>query len=121
MSALVEASEGDLRRSITALQAGKTGALFRWSAMAGPVMAGAAPGPLDEFETGYLIREVLIGLHFIYQRNVIHRDFSADNILMDSFGNLFISDFGQAAMLSNRRPVRDSIKGKPGLADPRLE
>ena len=77
--------------------------------------------PLDEFETGYLIREVLIGLHFIYQRNVIHRDVSADNILMDSFGNLFISDFGQAAMLSNRRPVRDSIKGKPGLADPRLE
>jgi len=31
---------------IAALQAGKTGALFRWSCTAGPVMAGADPAPL---------------------------------------------------------------------------
>lgn len=34
---------------IEALQAGKTGALFGWSATAGPVMAGADPAPLAAY------------------------------------------------------------------------
>jgi farnesyl diphosphate synthase len=34
---------------ITALQAGKTGALIRWSAEAAAVMAGADPGPLTRY------------------------------------------------------------------------
>ncbi|WP_022703284.1 polyprenyl synthetase family protein [Pseudorhodobacter ferrugineus] len=34
---------------ITRLQAGKTGALFEWSATAGPVLAGADTGPLGRF------------------------------------------------------------------------
>jgi farnesyl diphosphate synthase len=36
-------------REIETLQAGKTGALFRWAATAGPVMAGADPAPLADF------------------------------------------------------------------------
>lgn len=36
---------------ITALQAGKTGALIRWSACAGARMAGADTGPLDRYAT----------------------------------------------------------------------
>jgi len=34
---------------ITRLQQGKTGALFQWSCTAGPVMAGADPGPLAAY------------------------------------------------------------------------
>ena len=34
---------------IEAIQAGKTGALIRWSAMAGALMAGADPEPLDRY------------------------------------------------------------------------
>lgn len=36
---------------VTALQAGKTGALIRWSAKAGAVMAGTDTGPLERFAT----------------------------------------------------------------------
>jgi farnesyl diphosphate synthase len=36
---------------ITALQAGKTGALIRWSGTAGAVIAGADPGPLARYAT----------------------------------------------------------------------
>ncbi|MGR3373904.1 polyprenyl synthetase family protein [Pseudooceanicola nanhaiensis] len=38
---------------ITALQAGKTGALFEWSAMAGPRMAGADPDPLRRYAQAF--------------------------------------------------------------------
>lgn len=34
---------------ITMLQAGKTGALFDWACTAGPIMAGADPGPLSTY------------------------------------------------------------------------
>ena len=34
---------------ITALQARKTGALIRWAATAGPIMAGADPDPLEAY------------------------------------------------------------------------
>ncbi len=36
---------------ITTLQSNKTGALIRWSAMAGPVMAGADPNPMQSYAT----------------------------------------------------------------------
>jgi len=36
---------------ITALQAGKTGALIRWSGTAGAVIAGADPAPLERYAT----------------------------------------------------------------------
>jgi farnesyl diphosphate synthase len=36
---------------ITALQAGKTGALIRWAGTAGAVIAGADPGPLERYAT----------------------------------------------------------------------
>jgi farnesyl diphosphate synthase len=35
--------------AITMLQAGKTGALFDWACTAGPIMAGADPGPLSTY------------------------------------------------------------------------
>jgi len=38
---------------ITALQAGKTGALFEWAAMAGPRMAAADPTPLRDYARAF--------------------------------------------------------------------
>lgn len=40
-------------QDITELQAGKTGALFRWSATAGAIMADQDPGPLERFAEGF--------------------------------------------------------------------
>jgi len=39
--------------AITALQAGKTGALFEWSATAGAVIAGADPAPLSAYARAF--------------------------------------------------------------------
>lgn len=49
---------------ITELQQGKTGALFEWSAMAGPRMAGDDPGPLGAYARA-------LGLAFQIQDDVI--------------------------------------------------
>lgn len=49
---------------ITALQAGKTGALIGWAATAGPRMAGADTGPLERYATA-------LGLAFQIQDDVI--------------------------------------------------
>ena len=39
--------------AITALQAGKTGALFSWSCTAGAILAGSDPKPLEEFAKAF--------------------------------------------------------------------
>lgn len=51
-------------QDITALQAGKTGALFGWAASAGAVMAGADPAPLARYAAA-------LGLAFQIQDDVI--------------------------------------------------
>ncbi len=56
---------------ITALQAGKTGALIRWSAEAGAVIAGADPAPLGRYATA-------LGLAFQIADDILDIEGDAD-------------------------------------------
>lgn len=56
---------------ITALQAGKTGALFRWAAEAGAVIAGADPAPLRAYATA-------LGLAFQIADDILDETGDAD-------------------------------------------
>ena len=56
---------------ITALQAGKTGALIRWAAEAGAVIAGADPAPLRAYATA-------LGLAFQIADDILDETGDAD-------------------------------------------
>ncbi|GJE91843.1 kinase-like protein [Phanerochaete sordida] len=43
-----------------------------------------------------LINQVFTGLSYLHERNVVHGDLHAGNILIDAFGNVKICDFGLA-------------------------
>ncbi|MFQ6551015.1 polyprenyl synthetase family protein [Aestuariibius insulae] len=58
---------------ITELQQGKTGALLRWSAMAGPRMAGADPEPLDRYGSA-------LGLAFQIADDILDVEGSAHSV-----------------------------------------
>lgn len=42
----------------------------------------------------YYIAETIIGIDSIHKLNYIHRDIKPDNLLLDKFGHLKLSDFG---------------------------
>lgn len=51
-------------------------------------------GSLPEEWTKNYIAEVVLGLEYLHQRGVVHRDLKPDNLLIDQHGHLKLTDFG---------------------------
>ena len=54
---------------------------------------------IDEFEIIRIFRQILNGLKYLHELNIIHRDIKPDNILFDKNNNAKITDFGISAPL----------------------
>lgn len=51
-------------------------------------------GPLDEPLIRNFVRQILTGLAYLHEKDIIHRDIKGANILVDNKGGIKISDFG---------------------------
>lgn len=77
-------------------------------------------GAMSPEETVRVVRHVAAGLDFAHTRGVIHRDVKPSNVLLDSEGNAYISDFGIALTevpVSGEAPLPLSA-GSPAYAAP---
>ncbi|KAH7925340.1 kinase-like protein [Leucogyrophana mollusca] len=70
--------------------------------------------PLDIVR--FYTAELIVALHGIHQRGIIHRDVKPGNILLDEVGHPFIADFGLAKVFPNEIPGEMSPYGGPGTA-----
>ena len=52
---------------------------------------------LHEVETRYYINQLVLGMQYVHQKNVIHRDLKLGNLFLDGKMVLKIGDFGLAA------------------------
>lgn len=59
----------------------------------------------------FYIIEIILGIEFLHNNNVIYRDLKPENILMDCEGHIKISDFGLAKILSNSREKAYTLCG----------
>lgn len=51
-------------------------------------------GAFEETLVRNFVRQILQGLNYLHERDIIHRDIKGANILVDNKGGVKISDFG---------------------------
>ena len=74
---------------------------------------------LQEPETALIMKQIVDAVGYMHQHNVIHRDLKLDNFLIDSDGNVKITDFGISEKVNPNR--KDKIfAGTPQYMGPEV-
>ncbi|KAF8522265.1 Pkinase-domain-containing protein [Hysterangium stoloniferum] len=73
-------------------------------------------GAFEEALVRNFVRQILQGLDYLHERDIIHRDIKGGNILVDNKGGIKISDFGiskkvEDSILTGARLHRPSLQG----------
>ena len=53
--------------------------------------------PLTVAETQFILLQTLLGVQYLHEQYVIHRDLKPGNLMIDKYMNVKIGDFGLAA------------------------
>lgn len=80
-------------------------------------------GKLLEVEAAVIVRQIVIALCFLHERNIVHRDLKPDNILMthtSSGCRVILTDFGAARRIANHRQRMKSLVGTNEYAAPEV-
>lgn len=78
-------------------------------------------GPLSWDEIDRLFTQLAEALGYAHDRGIVHRDLKPANALIDSNGNLFLTDFGIAKLLESASPrltQTDAVMGTPAYISP---
>ena len=75
---------------------------------------------LDPDRVCHLAHQLLAGLSYLHKRHVAHRDIKPDNILVDSDGTPYFSDFGVSEILEGERHDVRTLQGTIAFMSPEL-
>ena len=71
-----------------------------------------------ESQSKFFCANVILGLEYIHNHNIIHRDIKPENLVLDSHGYLAITDFGVAK--KNAKNNSSETSGTPGYMAPEV-
>ena len=74
---------------------------------------------LKENLAKYFFKQIIEALHYIHQKNIVHRDIKLDNILLDHEGNVKICDFGVSKLVKPGEKMMEQC-GTPAYIAPEI-
>lgn len=74
-------------------------------------------GRLSESVARLFFQQLINGLSCIHEQGIAHRDLKAENLLLDEYGILKISDFGLAKLMGKTRSAADLCSTQCGTAN----
>ncbi|KAI6687918.1 hypothetical protein NL676_024746 [Syzygium grande] len=77
-------------------------------------------GRLSEAESRRYFQQLIDGVDFCHSKGVYHRDLKPENLLLDSQGNLKISDFGLSALPEQGVSLLRTTCGTPNYVAPEV-
>uniref|UniRef100_A0AAX7TEB1 MAP/microtubule affinity-regulating kinase 3 n=1 Tax=Astatotilapia calliptera TaxID=8154 RepID=A0AAX7TEB1_ASTCA len=78
-----------------------------------------AHGRMKEKEARAKFRQIVSAVHYCHQKNIVHRDLKAENLLLDADSNIKIADFGFSNEFMTGNKL-DTFCGSPPYAAPEL-
>ncbi|KAJ7689456.1 kinase-like domain-containing protein [Mycena rosella] len=76
---------------------------------------------LRERDAAKLFSQLISGVWYMHQKNIVHRDLKLENLLLDRHRNLIITDFGFANHFTrSRNDLMETMCGSPCYAAPEL-
>ncbi|GAN10721.1 calcium/calmodulin-dependent protein kinase I [Mucor ambiguus] len=80
-------------------------------------------GSYTEKDASNLTRQMLEGLQYLHERDIVHRDMKPENLLFQTAGddsNLMITDFGLSKILKAQDDILTTACGTPGYVAPEV-
>ncbi|KAH1057675.1 hypothetical protein J1N35_035740 [Gossypium stocksii] len=77
-------------------------------------------GRLSEAEARRFFQQLIDGVEYCHSKGVYHRDLKPENLLLDSIGNLKISDFGLSALPEQGVSLLRTTCGTPNYVAPEV-
>lgn len=69
--------------------------------------------PMEEVHIANLMRQVILGLVYLHEQRLIHRDIKSGNVLLNDQGEAKLADFGVSGQLSDKTQKRTTVIGTP--------